>query len=111
MDYSSAQKLMLLYDRIGTAIREADGIIRTLPEAQRLEHLRGLAGMVDHLWSGLQLPIVREHPDLDPDADYFKVKKWTNDTAHVRQAAARQPFCVVAKVVFHFGWISIRLVN
>lgn len=63
---------MSVYERIGKEINAADSIMRTLPEAERSEHLRALAGMIDHLWSRLQAPVVREHRDLDPDAGYFK---------------------------------------
>lgn len=72
MDHSTAQKLMLAYDRMGIVINEADAIMRTLPEIERHEHLRNLAGMMEHLWFKLQLPIVREHRDLDPDGDRFQ---------------------------------------
>jgi len=65
---------MSVYERISRDINEADSVIRTLPEAERTEHLRALAGMIDYLWSKLQAPIVREHKDLDPDAEYFRGK-------------------------------------
>lgn len=65
---------MLVYERIGKNINEADSVVRTLPEAERSEHLRALAGMIDYLWSRLQAPIVREHRDLDPDAGHFREK-------------------------------------
>lgn len=74
MDLSTARQLMSVYERIGREINEADSIIRTLPEAERSGHLRALAGMIGHLWSGLQAPIVREHGELDPDAGYFGSK-------------------------------------
>lgn len=74
MDLSTARQLMSVYERIGQGISEADGVIRTLPEAERSEHLRALAGLVDYVWSNLQAPIVREHRDLDPDAEYFRDK-------------------------------------
>jgi hypothetical protein len=72
MDHSTAQQLMSMYERMGKIINEADNIIRTLPDTERPEHLRALAGLIDHLWSRLQLPIVREYKDLDPDGDYFR---------------------------------------
>jgi len=74
MDLSTARQLMLIYERMGKDINEADSIIRTLPEAERSEHLRALAGMIGYLWSRLQAPIVREHSVLDPDAEYFRDK-------------------------------------
>ncbi|NHQ90774.1 hypothetical protein [Janthinobacterium lividum] len=72
MDYSTAQQLMSTYERMGKIINEADSIIRTLPDIERSEHLRALAGLIGHLWVTLQHPIVREYNDLDPDGDYFR---------------------------------------
>jgi hypothetical protein len=71
MDYLTAQKLMSVYGCMGNIINEADSIIRTLPETERSVHLRALAGVMEHLWFKLQLPVVREHRDLDPDGDRF----------------------------------------
>lgn len=72
MDYSTAQQLMSMYDRMGKIINEADNIIRTLPDIERTENLRALAGLITQLWFTLQLPIVREYKDLDPDGDHFR---------------------------------------
>ena len=72
MDHKTAQALMAVYKRIGEAINEADGIIHTLPVNERTAHLRGLGDMMGHLWFKLQLPVVREHTDLDPDGDRFQ---------------------------------------
>jgi len=74
MDHSTAQKLMSAYERIGEALNGADRIIRTLPEHERTAHLRGLGEMMGQLWSKLQLPVVREHRDLDPDGDRYQKK-------------------------------------
>ena len=72
MDHETAKKLMAVYERLGGVINEADDIIRPLPEAERSTHLRALAVVMQHLWANLQHPIVREHPDLDPDGDRFQ---------------------------------------
>lgn len=69
MDHLTAQKLMAVYKRLGDVINEADSIVRTLPDAERSEHLRGLGSVMGDLWFKLQLPVVREHKDLDPDRD------------------------------------------
>lgn len=74
MDHSTAQSLMAMYARIGAVLNEADTVIRTLPEAERSEHLRGLAETTMQIWFKLQLPIVREHRELDPDKAYFQEK-------------------------------------
>ena len=65
---------MAAYERIGEAINEADSIIRTLPKNEQIAHLGGLADMMGHLWLKLQLPVVREHRDLDPDGDRFRTE-------------------------------------
>ncbi|MGJ9417991.1 hypothetical protein ACHAC9_09520 [Massilia sp. CMS3.1] len=74
MDHSTAQKHMTVYKRLGEVINEADSIVHTLPNAERAEHLRGLGSMIGDLRFQLQLPIVREHKDLDPDGDRFQSK-------------------------------------
>lgn len=74
MDYSTAQQLMSMYERMGKIINEADNVIRTLPDIERTENLRALAGLIEHLWFALQHPIVRQYKDLDPDAEYFRNK-------------------------------------
>ncbi|WP_332876323.1 hypothetical protein, partial [Massilia sp. S19_KUP03_FR1] len=61
-----------IYERMGEAMSEATSIICTLPENERTAHLHGLGHMMGHLWLKLQLPIVREHSDLDPDGDRFR---------------------------------------
>ena len=72
MDQDTAQKLMALYQRIGLALSEADTVIRTLPQPERLEHLTGLADTVMQIWNKLQLPVVRQYPELDPDREHFR---------------------------------------
>jgi len=66
---------MNAYKRIGEAINEADSILRTLPEIERTAHLRALGDMMGHLWFKLQLPVVREHRDLDPDGDRYQIDR------------------------------------
>ncbi len=46
---------MLIYERMGKDINEADNIIRTLPEAERSEHLTALAGMIGYICSSFRL--------------------------------------------------------
>lgn len=72
MDHSTAKQLMAVYERLGAALSEADPILRTLPEEERSPHLRNLCAMMGDLWFKLQLPVVREHRDLDPDGDRFQ---------------------------------------
>ncbi|MGK5027252.1 hypothetical protein [Janthinobacterium sp. RB2R34] len=72
MDQATAQKLMSLYQDIGLVLNEADTVIRTLPDAERHQHLSGLAETVMQIWSKLQLPVVRQYPELDPDREHFR---------------------------------------
>lgn len=74
MDHSTAKQLMAVYERLGTVMSEADPILRSLPEDERIPHLRNLGAMMCDLWFKLQLPVVREHRDLDPDGDRFQRK-------------------------------------
>jgi len=72
MDHATAQKLMSIYERLNAVINEADPVMRTLPDAERTGHLRALGDLMGHVWFKLQLPIVREHRDLDPDGDRYQ---------------------------------------
>lgn len=74
MDHATAQQLMAAYDRLSNALNDATHIVLALPEQERATHLRALAWMMAHLWGELQLPVVREHRDLDPDGDRFQRK-------------------------------------
>ena len=74
MDHATAQKLMEIYARLNGVINEADPIIRTLPEAERMAYLHALGALMAVVWSKLQLPIVREHRDLDPDGARYQNK-------------------------------------
>ena len=72
MDQATAQKLMALYQEIGLTLNQADTVIRTVPDAERHEHLSGLADTVMQIWYKLQLPVVRQYPELDPDREHFR---------------------------------------
>jgi hypothetical protein len=48
-------------------LNEAACVIDTLPHEEREAHARGLGGMMADLWINLQRPVVREHPELDPE--------------------------------------------
>jgi hypothetical protein len=68
MDHSSARDLMAIYQRMGAVLNEAEPIIRGLPESpERTKQLRVLGTIMADVWTELMAPIVREHPDLDPD--------------------------------------------
>lgn len=50
MDQVTAQKLMALYQEIGLTLNQADTVIRTLPDAERHEHLSGPADTAMQIW-------------------------------------------------------------
>lgn len=74
MDHATAKQLMAVYERIGHALNDASELVGTLPDEEARMHRRALGGMMAHLWGELQLPIVREHRDLDPDGDRYQRK-------------------------------------
>jgi hypothetical protein len=71
MDRDTAERLMAIYQRIGTDMNAANELLRQLPENERGEQLRALGTMMQDLWLNLQLPIVRAHRDLDPDGTRY----------------------------------------
>jgi hypothetical protein len=71
MDRNSAEQLMGIYGRISAGLNEANDVVRLLPETERVPHLHALGSVMADLWLKLQLPIVREHRELDPDGDRF----------------------------------------
>lgn len=70
MDLARAQQLMEIYHRLGLVMNEADLVIRSISdEEERKAHLQSLGCLMGDLWIGLQMPIVRQYPQLDPDKD------------------------------------------
>jgi hypothetical protein len=67
MNRESATELMKIFERVGAVLNEAEPILRSLPESERVPLLRGLGTMMGLLWTDLQCSIVQEYPDLDPD--------------------------------------------
>lgn len=76
MDVKSAENLMAIYERVSGALNEAHDVVASLPEPERALHMLALGDAMADLWLKLQLPIVREHRQLDPDGDsrYFGIK-------------------------------------
>ena len=68
MDRTNAKKLMSVFEEIGSSLGEATCIVSELPDVdeQRLMR-RGLGDLMCTLFIDLQLHIIRQHPDLDPD--------------------------------------------
>jgi hypothetical protein len=71
MDLKSAEHLMAIYERVSGALSDAHDVVVALPETERTLHMRALGDAMADLWLKLQLPIVREHRQLDPDGDRF----------------------------------------
>jgi hypothetical protein len=69
VDRVTAEELMSIYDRVGSALNDAEPLIRALPDAsERSAHLQALGTMMQDVWLKLMLPIVQQHRELDPDA-------------------------------------------
>lgn len=75
VDRNSSEDLMAIYGRVGAALNDACNLVHNLPETERAEHMRGLGEVMGDLWFKLQLPVVREHRDLDPDGDRFQKRE------------------------------------
>ncbi len=71
MDLKNAEHLMAIYERVSGELNNAHDVVVALPEPDRALHMRALGDAMADLWVKLQLPIVREHPQLDPDGDRF----------------------------------------
>jgi len=72
MDRAIAEKLMVIYARVGEVLNEAGEIARTISgEEERKLTLRPIGDMMARVWTDLQLPIVRQYRDLDPDGDRY----------------------------------------
>ena len=81
MDRSNAEDLMVALTRIGEMLNDADHVISGLPNGPEKEQSReGLADLMGTLWLRLMLPIVRDHPHLDPDKDteWFRLQARRN---------------------------------
>lgn len=72
MDHTSAVQLIAIYEKVSAALNEGNDFVRKLPETEQAQHLQGLASVMRDLWLQLQLPVVREHRDLDPDGQQFQ---------------------------------------
>jgi hypothetical protein len=72
MKRSCAEQLMTIYEGVSAKLNEASNFVHSLPESERAPHLQALGGAMADLWLKLQLPIVREHPELDPDGDKYQ---------------------------------------
>lgn len=68
MDKSAAKHLMDVFEDIGISLNKAAYIVSELPDVDEQKVMRrGLGKLMGGLFSDLQLHIIRQHPDLDPD--------------------------------------------
>ena len=68
MDRATAEKLMAIYQKLSEPLNEAAEVIGTLRDQEEQKRLRRPLGeLMQAIWLDLMQPIVRQHPDLDPD--------------------------------------------
>jgi hypothetical protein len=68
MDRGDAEKLMQHYLAAGAALNEATSLIDTLADAEEQRRLRRPLGEVmESIYLELMRPIIKEHPEVDPD--------------------------------------------
>ena len=75
MEKEAAEKLMKIYSDAAEILNLADPILRRISnEDEKKTLLKALGGIFADFWLTLQLPIVRQYPELDPDKDeeWFK---------------------------------------
>jgi hypothetical protein len=68
LDRATAEKLMALYQKLNASLNEAAEVIGAIRDQEEQKRLRRPLGEVTQsVWLELMQPIVRQHPDLDPD--------------------------------------------
>ena len=68
MDRIIAKKLMGVFEEIGSSLGEATCIVSELPDVDEQKLMRrGLGDLISTLFIDLQIHIIRQYPDLDPD--------------------------------------------
>jgi len=68
LDRATAEKLMAIYHKLNGPLNEAAAVIGTIQDQEEQRRLRRPLGEVmQAVWLELMQPIVRQHPDLDPD--------------------------------------------
>jgi hypothetical protein len=68
LDRATAEKLMALYQKLNGSLNEAAEVIGAIRDQEEQKRLRRPLGEVmQSVWLDLMQPIVRQHPDLDPD--------------------------------------------
>jgi hypothetical protein len=68
MEKSSAARIIEAVLQLDGQLNDIDAQLRTIPDdSERTALLRALGTIILELDSGLIRPLVRQHPDLDPD--------------------------------------------
>jgi hypothetical protein len=68
MDKNIAKELMDIFSALGTPLNKAAELIEQInDEDERKGFRRGIAGIMASTDTDLELPIIRQFPDLDPD--------------------------------------------
>jgi hypothetical protein len=68
MDRTIAKELMRVFEEIGSSLNQATCIVSELPDVDEQKLMRrGLGNLMGTLFTELQLHIIRQYPDLDPD--------------------------------------------
>jgi len=74
MDRTTSKKLMSVFEEIGSSLNQATCIVSELPDVDEQKLIRrGLAKLMGPLLTDLQMHVIRQYPDRDPD-------KGSNDT-------------------------------
>ena len=68
VDRATAENLMSVYHRLGDLLNEATAIVNAMPSEDEQRQLRRPLGeLMQTSWVDFAAPILRQHPDLDPD--------------------------------------------
>lgn len=75
MDRQLAEKLMQCCQDLSPPMNAAFELARSIPDpVERRTILTGWANITMCIYEQVMRPIIREHPDLDPDKDYLRRK-------------------------------------
>jgi len=75
MEKEIAKKLVIELERLGNMMNDVALIIEEISdEEEKRKFRRGIGGLMGKLYTDIMYPIIREHPDFDPDRniEWFK---------------------------------------
>ena len=65
-----ANQLMELLSDLGEPLNRAAQLIEQIEEEEERKKFReGIAGVMAHIYTDLEFPIIRQFPELDPDKE------------------------------------------